>query len=162
MGYIPVSPLDFNEIGEKELTNHTEIQMTAWYMGRDIDLIIRKCDAIYCCEGWENSKGCNVERECAKQYNRDIFYQTPYDTRKDATFLNTVFNKRCNIVDSLLVSYNQNDKDCYKYCSIQLEEFDKFMENHFGLKYNKEKVEYTRSDSEYSDMRDKLVKKYVD
>ena len=84
LGFEPISPLDLNSIGEEELKEHTRRDITAWYMGRDIETIISKCDVIYCCEGWEYSKGCNVERECAKQYSRDIIYQVPYDTRKDA------------------------------------------------------------------------------
>ena len=53
MGFEPVSPLDLNKIGEEELKDHTLLSKTAWYMGRDIQMIIEHCDAIYCCEGWE-------------------------------------------------------------------------------------------------------------
>lgn len=31
-------------------------------------------DTIWLCEGWEYSKGCNVELECAIQYGLDIVY----------------------------------------------------------------------------------------
>ncbi len=31
-------------------------------------------DMIWLCEGWEYSKGCNVEFECAIQYELDIVY----------------------------------------------------------------------------------------
>ena len=31
-------------------------------------------DTIWLCEGWEYSKGCNVELECATQYGLDIVY----------------------------------------------------------------------------------------
>ena len=31
-------------------------------------------DMIWLCEGWEYSKGCNVELECAIQYGLDIVY----------------------------------------------------------------------------------------
>lgn len=31
-------------------------------------------DAIWFCEGWEYSKGCNVELECAISYGLDIVY----------------------------------------------------------------------------------------
>ena len=31
-------------------------------------------DMIWLCDGWEYSKGCNVELECAIQYGLDIVY----------------------------------------------------------------------------------------
>ena len=31
-------------------------------------------DTIWLCDGWEYSKGCNVELECAIQYGLDIIY----------------------------------------------------------------------------------------
>ena len=31
-------------------------------------------DTIWLCEGWEHSKGCNIEHECAIQYGLDIVY----------------------------------------------------------------------------------------
>ena len=31
-------------------------------------------DTIWLCEGWEHSKGCNVELECAISYGLDIVY----------------------------------------------------------------------------------------
>ena len=139
LGYTPICPLDLNKIGEKELVNHTELQMTAWYMGRDIDIIIRECDAIYCCEGWEYSKGCNVERECAKQYSRDIIYQIPYDTRKDVKLyeeLNSVKNKLVNIYCDEKLKDNP-DKDYCNAIMKDIEEFKRICEKYFNyeIKY---------------------------
>ena len=37
LGFEPVSPLDLNAIGEEELKEHTRRDITAWYMGRDIE-----------------------------------------------------------------------------------------------------------------------------
>lgn len=34
------------------------------------------CDAIYMCDGWQNSKGCNVERFFATTYGKKILYET--------------------------------------------------------------------------------------
>lgn len=137
LGYIPMCPLDLNKIGEKELVNHTELQMTAWYMGRDIDMIIRDCDAIYCCEGWEYSKGCNVERECAKQYNRDILYQIPYDTRKDVKLydeLNLVKNKLSNtLCDEAMQEIP--DKDYINAIIRDLKEFEKMCKKYFDYTF---------------------------
>ena len=38
-------------------------------------------DTIWLCDGWEYSKGCNVEFECAIQYELDIVY--PESTIKE-------------------------------------------------------------------------------
>lgn len=40
-------------------------------------------DAIWLCEGWEYSKGCNVELECAIQYGLDIVYSEYVITRSE-------------------------------------------------------------------------------
>lgn len=31
-------------------------------------------DVLWLCDGWEHSKGCNIELECAIQYGLDIVY----------------------------------------------------------------------------------------
>lgn len=140
LGYIPICPLDLNKIGEKELVNHTEIQMTAWYMGRDIDMIIRDCDAIYCCEGWEYSKGCNVERECAKQYKRDVLYQISYDERNDLKFIDVINKKHQEIINKY-VKYSiaeNRDSDMCKHLSRQLKEYENFCMKNFGMIFDKD------------------------
>jgi hypothetical protein len=137
LGYEPLCPLDLNKIGEKELVNHTEIQMTAWYMGRDIDMIIRDCDAIYCCEGWEYSKGCNVERECAKQYRRDILYQIPYDKRNDITLIEAIRQKRdefcSNYCEFAKTERDGVNSDACKITMNLIDKFDYYMELFFNV-----------------------------
>lgn len=74
MGFIPVSPLELNNQTEEDPQYGRESVGT--YMGRDIQSIIDDCDAVYVCNGWQTSQGCNVEIECAKQYYKEIIYQT--------------------------------------------------------------------------------------
>ena len=145
-GYEPICPLDLNAIGEEELKDHTMLSKTAWYMGRDIQTIIERCDAIYCCEGWEYSKGCNVERECAKQYNREILYQEPYDNRFDLKLYEAVIkqhhkmcNKFCDLARNNKHSINSDA------CSAMLElikNFEQFTETYFGIKYDSDNHTY--------------------
>lgn len=142
MGYNPISPLDLNEIGEEELKDHTLLAKTAWYMGRDIQTIIEHCDAIYCCEGWEYSKGCNVERECAKQYNREILYQVPYDTRLDTTLYNAVLQKHFEMCNKFC-NFARSEKHGIQSdaCNAMLDlinKFEEFVERYFDLEYNKQ------------------------
>lgn len=74
MGFIPVSPLEVNNQTEQDPQYDRET--VGVYMGRDLQTIIDDCDLIYVCNGWELSKGCNVEVECAIQYYKEIIYQT--------------------------------------------------------------------------------------
>lgn len=143
LGYEPLCPLDLNEIGEAELVNHTDIEKTAWYMGRDIHNIIEHCCAIYCCEGWKYSKGCNVERECAKQYNREILYQVPYDKRNDLTLVEAIRQKRYEMCEKYC-NFAKTEKDgpnsdaCR--CTMDLlNKFDKYIELFFDIKRNENK-----------------------
>lgn len=43
-----------------------EKEIYAYYMGEDIKLLLT-CDAIFLCDGWEKSRGCNIERKVAFQ-----------------------------------------------------------------------------------------------
>ena len=68
-----VSPIDTNHIDEEALGNHLAIEKTAYYMGKDIEQVIL-CDAILMCPGWENSKGCKVEKFTAETYGKEVLY----------------------------------------------------------------------------------------
>ena len=43
-------------------------------MGKDIQKVL-ECDAILMCEGWENSKGCQLEHKAAELFNVKIIYK---------------------------------------------------------------------------------------
>ena len=43
-------------------------------MGNDIEALL-ECDAIFLCEGWQNSKGCMAEFEVARIYNKQILFE---------------------------------------------------------------------------------------
>jgi len=67
------SPIDENHIDDEALGNHLVIERTAYYMGRDIEQVIL-CDAILMCPGWENSKGCKVEKFTAETYGKEVLF----------------------------------------------------------------------------------------
>ena len=46
----------------------------SYYMGKDIEALL-ECDAIYMCEGWQNSKGCMAEFEVAIIYGKKIMFE---------------------------------------------------------------------------------------
>lgn len=45
-----------------------------WWLGRAIQHLV-DVDVIYMCKGWEESKGCRVEKFVATEYNIGIYYQ---------------------------------------------------------------------------------------
>ena len=63
---IVITPFDVNENEDKD--------SYARKMGNDIEALL-ECDAIYLCEGWQNSKGCMAEFEVAKIYNKKIIIE---------------------------------------------------------------------------------------
>jgi nucleoside 2-deoxyribosyltransferase len=71
--YETISPIDVNKLNDEVLANHLELEKTAYYMGQDIEQVIL-CDAILMCPGWENSKGCKVEKFTAETYGKEILY----------------------------------------------------------------------------------------
>ena len=71
--YDYISPIDSNHIDDEALGNHLAIERTAYYMGKDIEQVIL-CDAILMCPGWENSKGCKVEKFTAETYGKEVLY----------------------------------------------------------------------------------------
>ena len=42
-----------------------------WHFGRSIQQM-EEADAIYFCEGWENARGCLIERQVAEKYGLRI------------------------------------------------------------------------------------------
>lgn len=43
-----------------------------WYLGKSLE-ILSKADYIYFAQGWEKSRGCNIERMVAERYGIHIF-----------------------------------------------------------------------------------------
>ncbi len=76
--YDYVSPIDANQIDDEALGNHLAIERTAYYMGKDIEQVIL-CDAILMCPGWENSKGCKVEKFTAETYGKEVLFMNKID-----------------------------------------------------------------------------------
>lgn len=61
LGHEPVNPFE-TPLAPPE---RSERQKYAYYMGRDIEKLLL-CDAVYFCEGWQESRGCRVESYIAE------------------------------------------------------------------------------------------------
>ncbi len=64
LGHEPVNPFE-TPLAPPEWS---EREKYAYYMGRDIEKLLL-CDAIYFCEGWQESRGCRVESYIAEAYH---------------------------------------------------------------------------------------------
>lgn len=134
MGYNPVTPIDINEIDPKML--HNPGRPVAKFMGNDIETLIGYCEAIYICDGWENSKGCNVEVECAKQYGKEIYYEV---ASHKSDFWNVVRIKNNELVKRILnasKTHGSDSEKCIRY-SEDLKEFQKFIRKFFDYNYKR-------------------------
>lgn len=60
------------EVDEGE--NVPENVSRIWWLGRAIQML-DGCDTIFMCKGWEDSKGCRIERQVAIEYLISIRYQ---------------------------------------------------------------------------------------
>lgn len=61
-GYEVVTPFDLSPESDKPYSYH---------MGKDIEGLL-ECDAVYFAEGWNDSRGCNLERAAAEIYGKEI------------------------------------------------------------------------------------------
>lgn len=61
LGHEPVNPFE-TPLAPPEWSERQEY---AYYMGRDIEKLLL-CDAVYFCEGWQESRGCRVESYIAE------------------------------------------------------------------------------------------------
>ena len=50
-----------------------DINWDIYWLSKSLERLAM-ADTIWLCDGWEYSKGCNVELECAIQYGLDIVY----------------------------------------------------------------------------------------
>ena len=64
LGHVPVSPLDVSPDPDVPYSEH---------IGKDISALL-ECDAIVLLKGFLVSRGCLLEREAARIYEKHIFY----------------------------------------------------------------------------------------
>ena len=63
-GYEPVTPFD---VSQDENASYAE------HMGKDINALL-DCDAVFFLRGWEQSKGCQLERHAAMIYDKEMMH----------------------------------------------------------------------------------------
>lgn len=48
-----------------------EVNQGLWFLGKSIQMLSH-ADYAFFCEGWEETRGCVIEHDCAKKYNIHI------------------------------------------------------------------------------------------
>lgn len=83
-----------------------------YYLSKSIDYL-DKADIIYFMPGWEKSRGCRIEFECAKQYNKFIkcFDEEEMQSMKDVFETNKDEKKTIRIKFSSLFDDKDDDLD---------------------------------------------------
>lgn len=66
-----VFPKDVDKIGTPEQDNTKPL---SYWIGEDIKLLM-ECDAVFLCEGYSRSGGCQLEHRCATLYEKTILNQ---------------------------------------------------------------------------------------
>lgn len=56
---------------QENMTARGVVQIPLCFLAKSIENMCL-CDAVYFCKGWENARGCKIERMCAEQYGLDI------------------------------------------------------------------------------------------
>lgn len=69
LGHEPANPFE-TPLAPPEWS---ERQKYAYYMGRDIEKLLL-CDAVYFCEGWQESRGCRVESYIAETNGLKLYH----------------------------------------------------------------------------------------
>lgn len=116
MGLIPVSPLEYNEQTPDNIDFHTS--KLGSYMGRDVKCLIDDCDCIFYCKGYQNSKGCNVEREVAKQYGKVELYQEIPMSMTIKEGINQVLLQYYMMISHAKEVYGDNSPEAMRYVEL--------------------------------------------
>lgn len=74
-----INKLSIEAFGGKELEAidtyiDEDYEKSLMYMAKSIEML-SKANFAYFCKGWENTRGCKIEHECAVQYKIPIFYE---------------------------------------------------------------------------------------
>ena len=74
-GYEIVNTLFTDEwYSENKMQERGVVQIPLCFLAKSLEYM-SKCHAAYFCKGWENTRGCRIEHEAAKEYGVEILYE---------------------------------------------------------------------------------------
>ena len=62
------------EIIDSFFKNEPHDAKPLWYLGESIKLM-SEADVVFFCDGWQTSRGCQIEHDCALEYGIDTMYE---------------------------------------------------------------------------------------
>lgn len=71
--YSKFHPSEYIEFNYIDNTQFNEEKTPLGYMAKDVELI-DKADIVYFADGWEKSRGCNVEYTICKEYGKEMIF----------------------------------------------------------------------------------------
>lgn len=97
-----------------------------YYLGRTIMKYMHDVDAVYFDKGWEDAKGCRIERAICREYGIKIL-DTDFLSKDDSTILYAH-----NITTSGNGGFIYPNNDVYNYCSNDISNTRRYGEGSNG------------------------------
>lgn len=63
----------FFDYSEDKLKSFGYNNLGIFYLSESLK-VMSMCDAIYCCKGWDQTRGCTIEHQVAEFYGLEIIY----------------------------------------------------------------------------------------
>lgn len=74
-GYTIVNTVFTSELYNKDnLIKRGVVKIPLYFLAKSLENMAN-CHVSYFCKGWENTRGCKIEHEVAKQYGLEILYE---------------------------------------------------------------------------------------
>lgn len=76
-GYEVVDSYFKDEFVNDKMPEET-VNKPLWFLSKSLEKM-SLCEALYCCEGWSDARGCKIEHEVALAYGLEIIYPITAD-----------------------------------------------------------------------------------
>ena len=133
LGYKPVTPMEINNETPETIYDHSNRGFEE--LGNDITALL-ECDAIYCCAGFVNSKGCMTEYHCAKIYGKKIIYQFCNPEETIIHNLTKEYEKLVLLYNEANRVFNKDDISLYKK---RIANFLQYVKENYNLEFKLDK-----------------------
>ena len=75
LGYEVVNTLFTDEwYSNEQMVARGVVQIPLCFLAKSLENM-SLCHAAYFCDGWENTRGCKIEHDCAVAYGLDVIYE---------------------------------------------------------------------------------------
>lgn len=85
-----------------------------------------QCEAVYFCDGWEDTRGCRIEHEVAEAYGLDIIYATDEEVLSEEQL---AFMKGLDHAEEVLEEYFDLVQNAWSGCAEEYKRSAKILKN---------------------------------